>query len=215
MILLTNCSSPKLSDFLCGMPLVLQFPRVSEEREPLSSHHGTISALSTGHLVDTNLHTSVLDTYRPPPAPIPYDTHVAHPHTPSQDLESSGSKSEPAVETTNTESAGETNSVSILDTKVKSSVTDEKAQLSIELKASEEVKNEDDLKKSTEPLVSSPQDEEDVCPICLEEYDVENPKLFTKCDHHFHLACILGWMERSDTCPVCDQETIFSPPIDV
>lgn len=150
------------------MPLVLQYPRVSEEHGPLSSHHGTISALSTGHLVDTNLDTSVLDTYRPPPAPIPYDTHVAHPHTPSQDRESSGSKSEPAVETTNTESAEETNSGSILETKVKSSDSDEKAQLSIELKASEEVKNEDDLKKSTELLVSSPQDEEDVCPICFE-----------------------------------------------
>lgn len=37
------------------------------------------------------------------------------------------------------------------------------------------------------------------------EYDTENPKMTTKCDHHFHLACILEWMERSDTCPVCDK----------
>lgn len=52
-------------------------------------------------------------------------------------------------------------------------------------------------------------DEEDVCPICLEEYDEENPRSMTKCQHHFHLCCILEWMERSDTCPVCDQITMI------
>ncbi|EYU40357.1 hypothetical protein MIMGU_mgv1a020256mg [Erythranthe guttata] len=38
-----------------------------------------------------------------------------------------------------------------------------------------------------------------------EEYDEENPKITTRCNHHFHLSCILEWMERSDTCPICDQ----------
>lgn len=37
------------------------------------------------------------------------------------------------------------------------------------------------------------------------EYDEENPCSVTKCEHHFHLCCILEWMERKDTCPVCDQ----------
>ncbi|XP_057814920.1 E3 ubiquitin-protein ligase At3g02290 isoform X1 [Cryptomeria japonica] len=62
------------------------------------------------------------------------------------------------------------------------------------------------LSDSTLPLA----DEEDVCPTCLEEYDEENPQITTKCDHHYHLSCILEWMERSDTCPICDQEMIFS-----
>ncbi|CAA2994141.1 probable E3 ubiquitin- ligase RHB1A [Olea europaea subsp. europaea] len=207
------CCAPKTAE-LNPSPPFYHYPRVSEEREPLSSHHETVSALSTGLLVDTNLDTSVPDTYRPPPAPIPYDTHVACPHTPSRDFDSSGNKTEPAVENTNAESAEETNSGSTLDTKVKNSDSGEKGQLNIELTASDEVKNEDDLEKSSEPLVSSLQDEEDVCPICLEEYDAENPKLITKCDHHFHLACILEWMERSDTCPVCDQVCEkFSSPI--
>lgn len=48
-------------------------------------------------------------------------------------------------------------------------------------------------------------EEEDTCPICLEEYDPENPRITTECEHHFHLSCILEWMERSDTCPICDQ----------
>ncbi|KAJ4899660.1 RING/U-box superfamily protein [Raphanus sativus] len=49
----------------------------------------------------------------------------------------------------------------------------------------------------------------DECPICLEEYETENPRLLTKCRHDFHLACILEWMERSEACPVCDQELVL------
>ncbi|KAM3203442.1 E3 ubiquitin-protein ligase isoform X1 [Capsicum annuum] len=50
--------------------------------------------------------------------------------------------------------------------------------------------------------VSSSEDE-DVCPTCLEEYTPENPKISTKCSHHFHLSCIYEWQMRSATCPVC------------
>nr|GMD28999.1 E3 ubiquitin-protein ligase At3g02290-like [Ipomoea batatas] len=50
---------------------------------------------------------------------------------------------------------------------------------------------------------SSNDDIEDVCPTCLEEYTFENPKIITKCSHHFHLSCIFEWQERSETCPVC------------
>lgn len=46
-------------------------------------------------------------------------------------------------------------------------------------------------------------EDEDVCPTCLEEYTEENPKIITKCFHHYHLSCIYEWMERSETCPVC------------
>ncbi|MBA0675108.1 hypothetical protein Goari_016669, partial [Gossypium aridum] len=60
-------------------------------------------------------------------------------------------------------------------------------------------------------IYSSAEEEEDVCPTCLEvyvpykligtshgaEYTPENPKIITKCSHHFHLGCIYEWMERS------------------
>uniref|UniRef100_A0A803KZC6 RING-type E3 ubiquitin transferase n=1 Tax=Chenopodium quinoa TaxID=63459 RepID=A0A803KZC6_CHEQI len=55
-------------------------------------------------------------------------------------------------------------------------------------------------------------EEEDACPICLEEYDTDNPKMVTNCEHDFHLSCLLEWMERSDSCPVCDKEMIFDHP---
>ncbi|GER57516.1 RING/U-box superfamily protein, partial [Striga asiatica] len=110
----------------------------------------------------------------------------------------------------NTHSVGDVNSGSNLETNVKDIECDEKGSANIELGALED-ENSEDLKKSIEPMFPPLHEEEDVCPTCLEEYDVENPKIITKCKHHFHLACILGWMERSDTCPVCDQEMIFSP----
>ncbi|KAK8502641.1 hypothetical protein V6N12_073133 [Hibiscus sabdariffa] len=79
--------------------------------------------------------------------------------------------------------------------------------------AAQGIHNKVELSKPVEPIVST-KEEEDCCPTCLEEYDAENPKIITKCEHHFHLACILEWMERSETCPVCDKEMIFDLPSD-
>ncbi|KAL9664375.1 hypothetical protein QQ045_019775 [Rhodiola kirilowii] len=56
-------------------------------------------------------------------------------------------------------------------------------------------------------------DDEDVCPTCLEEYTEENPKITTRCDHHFHLPCIFEWMQRSNSCPVCDKFMEFDEMI--
>uniref|UniRef100_A0A7N0UDV5 RING-type E3 ubiquitin transferase n=1 Tax=Kalanchoe fedtschenkoi TaxID=63787 RepID=A0A7N0UDV5_KALFE len=65
----------------------------------------------------------------------------------------------------------------------------------------------EDFQDSVEKFPSS--DEEDVCPTCLEEYGEENPKITTQCNHHFHLACIYEWMERSSSCPVCGKLMVF------
>lgn len=191
------CSSKGVG--LNRSPTYYHYPRVSAEREPLSSHHGMVSALSTGLLVDVNLETSIPDTYRPPPAPLPYDTNLRHPLTPI------------------TESAEETNAGNTLASShhdLKES--DCKIQKGSDLASLDDVEVDFEKsveKKSNEPLASA-LEEEDVCPTCLEEYDTENPKIITKCEHHFHLACILEWKERSNTCPVCDQEMIFSPTVD-
>ncbi|KAI5073050.1 hypothetical protein GOP47_0011063 [Adiantum capillus-veneris] len=58
-------------------------------------------------------------------------------------------------------------------------------------------------------------EDEDSCPICLEEYDKENPRIDTICEHHYHLGCILEWMERSDNCPMCDQEVSFNESLKI
>ncbi|XP_026662324.2 E3 ubiquitin-protein ligase AIRP1-like [Phoenix dactylifera] len=58
-----------------------------------------------------------------------------------------------------------------------------------------------------QPLSGDLDDKE--CPICLEEYDIENPKLILNCRHHYHMQCILQWMERSATCPTCNRVMTF------
>ncbi|KAJ4720346.1 E3 ubiquitin-protein ligase [Melia azedarach] len=52
-------------------------------------------------------------------------------------------------------------------------------------------------------------EDEDVCPTCLDEYTLENPKITTRCSHHFHLGCIYEWLERSESCPICGKEMEF------
>ncbi|CAI0390526.1 unnamed protein product [Linum tenue] len=49
----------------------------------------------------------------------------------------------------------------------------------------------------------------DECPICLEEYDSQNPRTDMQCKHYFHLSCVLEWAQRSAACPICNQEFVF------
>jgi hypothetical protein len=32
----------------------------------------------------------------------------------------------------------------------------------------------------------------------------DNPKIFTRCGHAFHMQCIYAWLERKNTCPLCE-----------
>ncbi|PON62909.1 43kDa postsynaptic protein [Parasponia andersonii] len=210
------CCSSKGTE-LPSAPTYYYYPRSSEENVPLSSHHNPPSTLSTGLLVDTNLDTSSPDTYRPPPAPVPYDVALGHPHSPPVVQEICGDKNSAVAQsqaTTNSDSVQEVAGGNVQDPLPKCEdlkESDCKTETVFEIDAAKELEVE--LSKKVESVVLTTE-EEDVCPICLEEYDRENPKLATKCDHHFHLACILEWMERSESCPVCDQEMIFDPPID-
>ncbi|KAF7133470.1 hypothetical protein RHSIM_Rhsim09G0124700 [Rhododendron simsii] len=53
--------------------------------------------------------------------------------------------------------------------------------------------------------VNSQPEEEDDCPICLEEFIPDNPKITTECHHDYHLQCIFEWQKRSEKCPICVQ----------
>ncbi|XP_042477270.1 probable E3 ubiquitin-protein ligase RHB1A [Macadamia integrifolia] len=202
------CSSRR--SHLNAAPVYYYCPRTSEEREPLSSHHGAASTLSSGLLVHTNLETSTPDTYRAPPAPLPYDMDLGRPQTPPVTQGGSADKSEDALQTTDTEAVRETISGSGFETSDMCENLKEsgcKIEKNSALASAKE--SEVELSKLNEPIVSAAE-EEDVCPTCFEEYDEENPRIITKCEHHFHLSCILEWMERSDTCPVCDQLMVFN-----
>lgn len=155
--------------------LVVQYPRVGEEHEPLSSHNAGASTLSTGLLVDTNLETSIPDTYRPPPTPIPYDSNlVVRPRTPPVGNREGNNKPEAAAaQRTDTENVEEANTTGTTNETEAKDLKDPdcKVQADIELVALKEVEDEleksGELKKSGEPIVSAPEEEE-CCPTCLE-----------------------------------------------
>ncbi|BDA43545.1 probable E3 ubiquitin-protein ligase At3g02290 at C-terminar half [Coccomyxa sp. Obi] len=61
----------------------------------------------------------------------------------------------------------------------------------------------------TASVASLVSEDEDICSTCLEGYTPDNPKIWTNCHHHFHLACIYEWLERSETCPICATRLTF------
>ncbi|XP_020261422.1 probable E3 ubiquitin-protein ligase RHB1A isoform X2 [Asparagus officinalis] len=179
--------------------VVYECPQTLEERGPVSVTNVTSSAVPSGPLFERNLDSSVPDAYRAPPMPVPYDGCLECSHAlPGKfaDLMKSGH-----MQPADSASIGE---AVVMDGNLKDS------EYKIKV-----VGEEDNLKaKEDEPSKLSKSDglateEEDVCPTCLEEYDSENPRIITKCGHHFHLSCILEWMERSDTCAICDKIMMF------
>ncbi|CAL0305387.1 unnamed protein product [Lupinus luteus] len=41
------------------------------------------------------------------------------------------------------------------------------------------------------------------CSICLEEFIEEEEVLAMPCKHMYHQECIINWLQRCDTCPLC------------
>lgn len=41
------------------------------------------------------------------------------------------------------------------------------------------------------------------CPICMEEFGIVTEASQLPCKHYFHYDCIVPWLNRSNTCPLC------------
>ena len=41
------------------------------------------------------------------------------------------------------------------------------------------------------------------CPICLEDYEIEMILNKLQCNHIYHQECIIEWLKRDKTCPIC------------
>lgn len=44
------------------------------------------------------------------------------------------------------------------------------------------------------------------CSICIEQYPVGCDIAIMNCDHFFHKNCIIEWLNRKPTCPICREE---------
>jgi len=77
------CCSSRTSEAVRA-PVDIYRQQNLEEHEPLSSAFDGSSPASAIVAVDTNLDTSTPDTYRAPPAPLPYDVVLAVPDNPGK-----------------------------------------------------------------------------------------------------------------------------------
>lgn len=179
-----------------------------EGRAATSPIHGVSPLTSTGPSVPS-ANSSFSETHHLVPRPPPYDTDPRYSRLQRDGLVSRREKS-----------MSHTQEASQLLTRNSSSSC-------VEHLGSGKKKNSADSEEECKPCRSEAEkimsakgsygtdyilatsDDEDVCPTCLDEYNPENPKIITKCSHHFHLGCIYEWMERSEFCPLCGKEMEF------
>ena len=49
-----------------------------------------------------------------------------------------------------------------------------------------------------------------ICPICLDNYKIEDKILYLPCFHFYHSKCIKKWLKCSKICPLCKKEINFN-----
>lgn len=157
-----------------------------------------------------SLDNSLADTYRSPPRPLPYDVDPRYFRLQRDGLvsrrEKGSSHAHEETEPLRTNEVDEQSESLSSKTKWNEFRCDED---------SKEYNSKSSLKLSAARATTgfahifTSSEDEDVCPTCLDEYTIENPKIITQCSHHFHLGCIYEWMERSDNCPVCGKVMAF------
>ncbi|XP_067671078.1 E3 ubiquitin-protein ligase RNF181-like [Haliotis asinina] len=50
------------------------------------------------------------------------------------------------------------------------------------------------------------------CSVCLADFDEEDETKTLPCQHQFHSKCIVPWLERVNSCPVCRHELPTDDP---
>lgn len=49
---------------------------------------------------------------------------------------------------------------------------------------------------------------ETCCSICLEDFDENKEIVFLDCDHIYHTDCIIEWINKDPTCPLCRSNSL-------
>uniref|UniRef100_A0ACD5W851 Uncharacterized protein n=2 Tax=Avena sativa TaxID=4498 RepID=A0ACD5W851_AVESA len=174
-----------------------------------NNHHDSVSGAAARQRADTRVapvqgrlppaasaasgQEDSMNTFRCPPRPLPYDdpqfTHQTEQH--------------PLVDKASTQFQKANQLEQSKNADITSARTAQKADGS-------SLKAQSQGQKIGGTKVDVPSDSQDDCPICLEEYDYENPKIELQCNHKFHLGCIYEWMERSQSCPLCAKVMLFN-----
>ncbi|KMZ59125.1 RING/U-box superfamily protein [Zostera marina] len=187
-----NLSTTVLAQVCCNL-----FVRRQHQQHITSSTSPSPSSSSSNQLTSmlTVPHSSTCDTFRSPPPPLPYNSLKYSPQRQHHGFHSKqGNKSSRPLGI-----GGDSN---VFDTKNECKL---------------EISPECSVKKLSEKVmigigyasISSDEEEEESCPICLEDYTDENPCITMLCSHKFHLGCLCEWIERSDDCPICGKAMIF------
>jgi len=195
-----------------------------EDRDMSSPMQGVSTSTASGLLGGNNLDTSLPETFRAPPRPLPYDTDPRYLRAVRDGLISRRDKSGMShLHTGETEplrrislhgpDGGGGEALTPLQRRNggNGGGSEHNEELGQGYKPDSPGKRLPSSKgfARVESTMSLAEDE-DMCPTCLDGYTDENPKIMTACGHHFHLACIYEWMERSTHCPMCDKEMIFN-----
>jgi len=57
--------------------------------------------------------------------------------------------------------------------------------------------------KNLEIFTPSDEQQTQQCPVCIGYFTKEDRIVRLPCRHTFHVACILPWLEKTNSCPVC------------
>jgi len=55
-------------------------------------------------------------------------------------------------------------------------------------------------------------EDEGSCPICLKKFEVGEEKSSLPCKHGFHMDCLLPWLQKTSSCPLCRAELPTGDP---
>ncbi|CAI2367702.1 unnamed protein product [Moneuplotes crassus] len=47
---------------------------------------------------------------------------------------------------------------------------------------------------------------EEICSICLGQFEIGSKAITLKCNHKFHCDCIRRWLQQRQICPYCREE---------
>ncbi|KAL0735803.1 hypothetical protein Bca4012_012013 [Brassica carinata] len=212
--IIRNCPCPRcLANSLLNLYITL-FRRNETRSLPSSLQATTVSITSS-----SSYDNFMSNTFHSTPRPLPYDADPGYFRSRRDSLfsrrDKGSSHSHEEAEPLRSDAAD------VLDSESFSVEGSKWATSKLIISTGEDSK--DDFSKSARRILKSKtmdaggnegvyvmSDDEDVCPTCLEEYTSENPKIVTKCSHHFHLGCIYEWMERSENCPVCGKVMEFN-----